>query len=124
MTLVITGGLRKPADFAKARALGADAVAVANAAIQSIGCLGMRACHTNNCPVGIATQKPHLTARIEIEKSARRLASFFEASVEPDEDHGAGLRHSHLSELELDDLVTWKVDMARLSGVAYGGVGG
>ena len=82
MTLVITGGLRKPADFAKALALGADAVAVSNAAIQAIGCLGMRACHTNNCPVGIATQKPHLTARIEIEKSARRLANFFEASVE------------------------------------------
>ena len=36
---MITGGLRKPADFAKALALGADAVAVSNAAIQAIGCL-------------------------------------------------------------------------------------
>jgi len=32
-------------------------VAVSNAALQAIGCLGMRACHTNNCPVGIATWK-------------------------------------------------------------------
>ena len=55
VTLIITGGLRKPADFAKALALGADAIAVSNAAIQAIGCLGMRACHTNKCPVGIAT---------------------------------------------------------------------
>ena len=92
VTLMITGGLRKPADFAKALALGADAVAVSNAAIQAIGCLGMRACHTNNCPVGIATQKPHLTARIEIEKSARRLANFFEASVELMKIMGARLR--------------------------------
>ena len=62
VTLVITGGLRDAADFAKALALGADAVAIANSAIQAIGCLGMRACHTDNCPVGIATQKPHLRA--------------------------------------------------------------
>ena len=123
VTLVITGGLRKPADFAKALALGADAVAVANSAIQAIGCLGMRACHTNNCPVGIATQKPHLTARIEIEKSARRLANFFEASVELVKIMARACGHTHLNALALDDLVTWKEDMARLSGVAYGGVG-
>nr|MDJ0976717.1 glutamate synthase-related protein [Planctomycetota bacterium] len=46
VTLIITGGLRTPADFAKALALGADGVAVSNAALQAIGCLGMRACHT------------------------------------------------------------------------------
>jgi glutamate synthase domain-containing protein 2 len=56
-----------------ALALGADAVAVSNAAIQAIGCLGMRACHTNNCPVGIATQKPHLRQRLKIEKGAMNL---------------------------------------------------
>ena len=124
VTLVITGGLRKPADFAKALALGADAVAVSNAAIQAIGCLGMRACHTNNCPVGIATQKPHLTARIEVEKSARRLANFFEASVELMKIMARACGHTHLNQLALDDLETWKEDMSRLSGVAYGGVGG
>ena len=82
VTLVITGGLRHPADFAKALALGADAVAVANAAIQAIGCLGMRACHTNNCPVGIATQKPDLRARLPIDIAAQRLARFFKASTD------------------------------------------
>lgn len=61
---MITGGLRKPADFVNALALGADAVAISNAALQAIGCLGIRACHTNNCPVGIATQKPGLMARL------------------------------------------------------------
>jgi glutamate synthase domain-containing protein 2 len=70
---VITGGLRTPADFAKALALGADAVAIGNAAIQAIGCLGMRACNTDNCPVGIATQKPGLRSRLVVDESARRL---------------------------------------------------
>ena len=40
MTLVITGGLRTHPDFVKALALGADAIAISNAAIQAIGCLG------------------------------------------------------------------------------------
>jgi len=48
VTLVITGGLRKPADFIKALALGADAIALSNSAMQAIGCIAMRACHTNN----------------------------------------------------------------------------
>ncbi|MDZ7765779.1 MAG: FMN-binding glutamate synthase family protein [Melioribacteraceae bacterium] len=46
VTLIITGGLRTESDFVKALALGADGIAIANSAIQAIGCLGMRACHT------------------------------------------------------------------------------
>ena len=123
VTLVITGGLRKPADFAKALALGADAIAVSNAAIQAIGCLGMRACHTNNCPVGIATQKPHLVSRIIVDQSAERLKRFFETSADLMKILTRACGHDHLNKLTVDDLVTWKEDMSRLSGVAYGGVG-
>ena len=79
---MVTGGLRDAADFAKALALGADAVAIANSAIQAIGCLGMRACHTNNCPVGIATQKPHLRARLPVDEAAQRLTASSARSIE------------------------------------------
>lgn len=123
VTLVITGGLRKPVDFVKAMALGADAVAVSNAAMQAIGCIAMRACQTNNCPVGIATQQPHLTSRLVIEKSADQLKNFFEASVELMQVMARACGHDHLSKFRLEDLTTWKRDMAHLSGVAYGGVG-
>ncbi|MGI9426178.1 MAG: glutamate synthase-related protein [Hyphomicrobiaceae bacterium] len=121
VTLVITGGLRKPVDFVKAMALGADAVAVSNAALQAIGCLGMRACHTNNCPVGIATQKPHLISRIIVDKSAERLSNFFSASVELMQVMARACGHGHLSDFNRDDLVSWKEDMCRLSGVAFAG---
>ena len=122
VTLIITGGLRTPADFAKAMALGADGIAVANAAIQAIGCLGMRACHTNNCPVGIATQKPHLRARLPVDIAAERLARFFSAAVELMTVLARAAGHHHLNEFTLDDLTTFKADIAQLSGVAYGGV--
>ena len=58
VTLIITGGIRVPDDFIKAMALGADGVAVSNSALQSIGCVAARMCNTNNCPAGIASQKP------------------------------------------------------------------
>ncbi|NND22489.1 MAG: Rieske 2Fe-2S domain-containing protein [Silicimonas sp.] len=122
VTLVITGGLRKPADFIKALALGADAVAVSNSAIQAIGCLAMRACHTNNCPVGIATQKPHLVSRLVVEKSAQQLANFFEASVGLMQVMARACGHDHVSGFNADDLTTWKREMSDLSGVRYGGL--
>ena len=122
ITLIITGGLRTPADFAKAMAMGADGIAISNAAIQAIGCLGMRACHTNNCPVGIATQKPHLRARLPVDQAAERLARFFEASIELMQVIARAAGHRHLSDLQIDDLTTFKRDMADLTGVAYGGV--
>lgn len=123
VTLIITGGLRVPADFAKALALGADAVALSNSAIQAIGCLAMRACNTNNCPVGITSMKDHLRARLEIEASARRLQTFFEACVDLMKVMARACGHHHLRGFGPDDLVTWKADMARLAGIAYGGVG-
>ncbi len=122
VTLIITGGLRVPSEFAKAMALGADGVALANSAIQAIGCLGMRACNTNNCPVGIATQKPELRARIDIQIAAKRLERFFRSSVELMQVLARACGRRHLNEFELADLTTWNRDMAALSGVSYAGV--
>ncbi|MDH3655637.1 MAG: glutamate synthase-related protein [Myxococcales bacterium] len=122
VTLVTTGGLRTEGDFVKALALGADAIAVSNAAIQAIGCLGMRACQTNNCPVGIATQREHLRARLEIEKSAQQLDNYFRATVELMKVLARGCGHAHLDQFELRDLTTWKREIADLTGIRYAGV--
>jgi glutamate synthase domain-containing protein 2 len=122
VTLIITGGLRTAADFAKALALGADGIAVSNAAIQAIGCLGMRACHTNNCPVGIATQRENLRARLIVDEAARRLDRFFRASVHLMSALARACGHTRLNQLGIGDLTTWNRDLAHLSGVAFAGV--
>ncbi|MEW8626374.1 MAG: glutamate synthase-related protein [Candidatus Thiodiazotropha sp.] len=122
VSLIITGGLRLPADFIKALALGADAIAVSNSALQAIGCLGMRACHTNNCPVGIATQKAELRQRLKIEKGAEQLNNFFRASTELMQVMARACGHDHLSGFTLDDLTTFDREMAHLTGIAYAGV--
>lgn len=121
VTLIITGGLRVPIDFAKAMALGADGVAISNSAMQAIGCVGARMCHTNNCPAGIATQKPELRRRLNIENSSLQLQSFFNASVELMQVMARACGHDHLSQFNKNDLATWHREMALLSGVKYSG---
>jgi glutamate synthase domain-containing protein 2 len=122
VTLVITGGLRTPADFAKALALGADAIAVSNSALQAIGCLGMRACNTDNCPVGIATQKKNLRSRLIVEESARQLAQFFTSTTHLLAVLARACGHDDLTSFSVDDLTTFDREMAHLTGISYGGV--
>lgn len=123
VTLVATGGIRTAADIAKALALGADAVAMANSALQAIGCVGMRACNTDRCPVGIATQDPLLRARLPIDEAGQRLGRFLRATTELVCVLARACGHHHVSDFELDDLMTIDRDIAALTGVAYAGVG-
>jgi len=122
VTLVATGGIRTPADMAKALALGADAVALSNAALQAIGCVGMRACHTDRCPVGIATQDPVLRARLPVQEAAERLDRFLRAATDLMVVLARACGHARLGDLNADDLTTFDRDMHHLTGVAYAGV--
>lgn len=123
VTLIITGGIRVPDDFIKAMALGADGVAVANSAIQSIGCVAARMCHTNNCPSGVATQKPELRKLIDINKSAKQLSNFFTASTDLMKVMARACGHDHLNQFNPKDITTWKKDMAELTGISFAGMG-
>ena len=122
VTLIITGGLRIADDFAKALMLGADAIAVSNSALQAIGCLGMRACHTNNCPVGIATQKENLRQRIAIEQSAKRLYNFFTASNDLIKVVARSCGHNDIRKFNFNDLSTLDYEMHKLTGIGYAGI--
>jgi glutamate synthase domain-containing protein 2 len=122
VTLIATGGLRTESDFVKAMALGADGVAISNSALQAIGCLGMRACHTNNCPVGIATQKESLRKRLIVAESAQRLTRYLTATVSLMKVLARACGHAHISDFALRDLCTYKRDLAHLTGIPYAGL--
>ena len=122
VTLVITGGLRVAEDFAKAMALGADAVAVSNSAMQAVGCIAARMCNSNNCPTGVATQKPELRARLVVQPAAEKLARYFGASVELMQVLARACGHNDLSNFCMDDITTWKREITDLSGVRFAGV--
>jgi len=63
VTLRVDGGLKTGRDVAVGALLGAEEFAFGTASLVSAGCVMARICHTNNCPVGVATQDPELRER-------------------------------------------------------------
>ncbi|HLR98886.1 MAG TPA: glutamate synthase-related protein [Mycolicibacillus parakoreensis] len=121
VTLIITGGLRTHTDFVKALALGADGIAVANSAIQAVGCVGARICNTNLCPSGVATQDPALRARLDVDVSADRLATFLAATTVLMQVMARACGHDHLAGFGRDDLASWHKPVAELAGIDWSG---
>lgn len=112
MDLVVTGGLRLPGDFAKALAMGADAIAIASAALVAAACQQYRICNTGTCPVGAATQDPELRKRLQEDAAAKRLANYLNACKAELEMFGRITGHSHIHDLNINDIKTTNHEIA------------
>ncbi|SHI21457.1 glutamate synthase-related protein [Ferrimonas marina] len=123
ITLIITGGLRTPADYVKALALGADGIALANSAIQALGCVGARMCNTNRCPAGIATQDPKLRQRLDPIAGAERVGRFLQAATELMQMLARACGHDHLAQFTLEDIATLDRELVTMAGIPYAGLG-
>lgn len=121
IALVITGGLRVSPDFAKALAMGADAIAIASAALIAAACQQYRICGSGKCPVGVATQDPELRARLHIDTAAQRVANFLNVSLSELKTFARITGHSSVHDLGLDDLVTLNRDIEECTGIPYAG---
>lgn len=119
ISLVITGGLRVSADFAKALAMGADAVAIASAGLIAAACQQYRICGSGNCPVGIATQDAGLRARMDVEASAQRVANFLNVSLEELKTFARITGHSSVHDLRTDDLVTISREISEYTNIRH-----
>ena len=104
--LGITGGLRVSSDFAKAIAMGADAIAIASAALIAAACQQYRICGSGMCPVGVATQDPELRKRFQEEAAAKRVANVLNVSLEELKTFARITGHQKLHDLCVEDLCT------------------
>lgn len=119
ISLVITGGLRVSADAAKALAMGADAVAVASAALIAAACQQYRICGSGNCPVGIATQNPELREKLKIEQSAKRVANYLNVTREELKTFARITGHTSVHDLSVDDLVTLNREISEFTNIEH-----
>lgn len=119
ISLVITGGLRVSSDFAKALAMGADAIAVASSALIAAACQQYRICGSGNCPVGIATQDPELRSRLHVEASAKRVANFLNVSLKELKTFARITGHSSVHDLTVDDLVTINREISEYTNIRH-----
>ena len=121
IALVITGGLRVSPDFAKALAMGADAIAIASAALIAAACQQYRICGSGNCPMGIATQNPELRARLNMEAAAQRVANFLNVSLSELKTFARITGHSSVHDLSMADLTTLDKDIEEFTGIPHAG---
>ncbi|MCG2617706.1 glutamate synthase large subunit [Terrimonas sp. NA20] len=119
------GQMKTGRDIAVAALLGAEEWGIATAALVVEGCILMRKCHLNTCPVGVATQDPDLRKRFT--GAADHVVNFFRFMVQELREIMAELGYKTVNEmigqvenLEVrDDITHWKYKNLDLSPILY-----
>ncbi|MGI9607080.1 MAG: glutamate synthase-related protein, partial [Acidimicrobiales bacterium] len=121
----VDGQLKTGRDVVIAALLGADEFGFATAPLVVMGCIMMRVCHLNTCPVGVATQDPEL--RKKFDGSPEFVVNFFEYIAEEVREILAELGYrsieeaiGHAERLDVAEASEhWKADGLELSPILY-----
>jgi glutamate synthase domain-containing protein 2 len=123
-------------DVCRAFALGADYVNIVRGFMFSVGCIQARACHTNQCPTGVATQSQWRQRALVVDDKAARVANFHHNTLHavaevvgaaglthPRElkPHHLHMRGPHGMVSRADQLYDWLADGALAKGTAPAG---
>jgi glutamate synthase (NADPH/NADH) large chain len=119
------GQMKTGRDIAIATLLGAEEWGIATAALVVEGCILMRKCHLNTCPVGVATQDPELRKRFN--GAAEHVINFFHFMVQELREIMAELGYKTINEMvgqvqdleARDDIAHWKYKKLDLSPILY-----
>lgn len=125
VVLQADGQMKTGRDIAIATLLGAEEWGIATAALVVEGCILMRKCHLNTCPVGVATQDPDLRKRFN--GAADHVVNFFRFMVQELREIMAELGYRNINEMvgqvenlePRDDIRHWKYSKLDLSPILY-----
>jgi len=119
ISLIITGNFRISSDFAKALALGADAIALATSALMAIGCQQYRICNTGKCPMGIATQDEELRKRFDVNSGAKHLENFLKVSTEELKTFARLTGNKDVHNLSISDICTTNSEISNHTNIEH-----
>ena len=119
MSLIITGGLRLSSDFAKALAMGADAIAIGTGALIAAACQQYKICHTGQCPVGVATQDEEMRERLEENLAAKRVENYLKVSTEELKTFARITGHDDVHDLNLNDIRTINSEISDYTNIKH-----
>ena len=117
--LTITGGLRLSSDFAKALAMGANAVAIGTGAMIAAACQQYRICDTGDCPVGVATQDEELRKRLKVEVASKRIENYLKVSTEELKTFARITGHDDVHDLNINDLCTLNSEISDYTDIRH-----
>jgi glutamate synthase domain-containing protein 2 len=86
-------------------ALGADMVNAARSMMMALGCIQSRACNTNHCPTGIATQDPIRNKALNVEKKYMRVKNYQHATLESCMELVGAMGLDNPSDLQAKDIL-------------------
>jgi len=115
--LWIGGGLNKGGDFAKALALGVDAVFCVTPLLIAMGCIQCGLCYQGKCPKGIATQDPELRKNLNAEEASQNVANFIKNCTEEIKMITGSCGENNIHNLSKDDLRTLDSETAKITKV-------
>ena len=93
------GKVATGSDIVKRLIQGADFTFSARAMMMATGCIQAQKCHTNECPVGVATQNPHLVRALDVLDKGNRVYNYHKLTVQEAAQLMASMGVSHPSQL-------------------------
>lgn len=115
--LWIGGGLNKGGDFAKALALGAEAIFCATPLLIAMGCIQCGLCYQGKCPKGIATQDPELRKNLNAGEASKNVADYIKNCTEEIKMIAGACGKNNIHNLSKDDLRALNSETAKITKV-------
>ena len=116
---MITGGLRVSSDFAKALAMGADAIAIGTSALIAAACQQYRICQTGDCPAGVATQKENLRKNLNVNHATLRVYNFLNQSNEELKTFARITGNDNVHDMNVNDLTTFNSEISNYTRINH-----